>query len=234
MGIKALLKNCKNMKPKIYILQYGQLEQLKNPTLNNAIGLHVLTGLIVYKKDNKDKGIIIDPGLINDFNNYKTQLSDYNLNLSDITHILCTHFHQDHIQSLAKFSEGTHIFHYGTSSLLGSHEYQGKEYENYIEIPEISFKLFDSAHTKKDTIYIIDSSNEGKVAFMGDMIFADINTIDIETQRNLDKGASVNPKRRLNLAKKFFEENNDIQGFYLGHGSEKVSRENIKEYFKKF
>jgi glyoxylase-like metal-dependent hydrolase (beta-lactamase superfamily II) len=222
------------MKPQIYILQFGKVENLINPTLEGAKGVLVTTGLIVYEKNNIKKGMIIDPGIVSSFYGYQDQLSQYGLELKDITHLLVTHCHQDHLQSLAKFNDGTHIFHYGNSAILGSNKFNGLVYDKFIEIPEITFALLDNAHTKKDTIFIIDSANEGKVAFMGDIITADAETISLENQSNMDKTSSTNPERRYNLGKQFFESNQDITGFYLGHASRKLSREGIDNYYKNF
>ena len=223
------------MKPSIYILKYGSIEKLKNPILQDALGLHVTTGLVVYESGGKKKGMIIDPGMVCDFVEHTVKLKEFGLKLSDITHILCTHMHQDHIQALAKYPDGVIVVHYGSASVLGRPDYHGKNYsDGTIEIPEISYKLISNAHTKKDTIYIIDSDNEGEVAFMGDIVFSMYDVIDKDSQKSLDKNASVDPDKRLTEGQNFFADNHDIEGFYLGHCNRKVGRGEMGEYFESY
>jgi len=220
------------MKPTIHILKYGSIEKLQNPVLQDALGLHVTTGLIIYEKDGNKKGMVVDSGMVCDFEEHVAKIKEYGLELNDITHVLCTHMHQDHIQALAKYPDGVFVIHYGATSMLGKPDYHGKNYsEGIIEIPEISYELIDNAHTKKDTIYIIDSENGGKVAFMGDIVFSMFDVIDKKAQKDLDVSASVNPKKRYDEGLKFFESHPDIEGFYLGHCDRKVGRGEMEEYF---
>ena len=222
------------MKPLVNILQYGSMEKLANTQLAGAYGLHVTTGLIVYEKDGIKKGMIIDTGMVCDWDAHQIELIKYGLSTNDITHILATHFHQDHVQALAKYPSGTHVFHYGSSSILDSSEYGAKIYDKFIEVPEITFHLVDNAHTKKDTIYIIDSENNGKTAFMGDLLFSLFDTLPKETQKEMDSSVSVNPERRYKLVKEFFENNLDITNFYLGHYGRMAERKEIEKYLNEW
>ena len=223
-------------KPAVHILKYGSLEKLSNSELEGALGLHVVTGLVVYERDGEKKCMVIEPGMICDFDGHMEKIRKLGLDPErDISHVLCTHMHQDHVQALGKYPVGTHVFHYGASSLLGTAEYGAKLYEEgFIEIPEIQYTKISNAHTHKDTIYIIDSENEGKVAFVGDLVFAPFDVLSKETQQNLDKDASVDPEHRYVEFKKWFENNPDVTGFYLGHADRKVGREEIQEYLSSY
>lgn len=224
------------MKPQIHILKYGSIEKLAKSRLNGAIGLHVTTGLVVYGPSanaQAKKAMIIDPGMVCDFDGHLEKIGELGLKLEDATHILCTHFHQDHVQALAKYPNGAQIFHYGSSSLLGASEYGAKAYNSgFIEIPEIKYYLINDAHTKKDTIYVIDSENDGVVAFVGDLAFGLFDSLPKAMQKNLDAGASENSARRYSAFKEWFDNYQEVQGFYLGHYNRKASRGDMAEYFE--
>jgi hypothetical protein len=222
------------MKPEVHIINKAKLEQLEHPTLHGAFGVHVTTGLIIYEKKGQKKGMIIDPGLVVDFDIYEKKLDEFGLSLNDITHLLITHLHQDHVQSLAKFPNLTQIFHYGKSSLLGTAEYGASVYETTIEIPEIEFFKVENSHTKKDTIYVINSSNQGKVAFSGDLVFCLSDVISKEKQQALDEDSSTIPGKKVKVLQEFFSNYLDIEGFYLGHDHRKISREQLQQCFKEW
>ena len=150
------------MKPEVYILKHGSFEELGNSQLEGAFGLHVTTGLVVYEKNEEKKCMIIEPGMVCDFEEHVEKIKELGFELEkDLSHVLCTHMHQDHIQALGKYPNNTHVFHFGSSSLLGTPEYGAKLYEEgHIEISEIQYEKINNAQTHKDTIYIIDSENE--------------------------------------------------------------------------
>jgi len=215
-----------NNKPEVHLLSEGRMEKIENPQLQGAMGLHITTGLITYQKYGENKAMVIDPGLVADYEKYKEKLENLN-----ISHVLVTHFHQDHVQALAKFPQGTQVFHYGQSSLLGSIEYGAKIYmEGFIEVPEIKFGLINNTHTKKDTIYIVDSANEGVVAFTGDLAFSMFDSIPKAAQETFDLEASSRPRERINVLRNFLQQHPEIEWFYLGHYHRKVSRAELEKY----
>ena len=228
-------------KPLVHILHYGSIEKLSAPKLTGAAGLHVTTGLIIYENPStslrsaqgKKKAMVVDPGMICDFDGHVKKINELDLRLEDISHVLCTHFHQDHVQALAKYPNGAQVFHFGSSSLLGASEYGAKIYrDGFIEVPEIKYYLIGDAHTKKDTIYVIDSENDGVVAFVGDLIFSLFDNISKVMQKGLDNEASENPQRRYEEFKKWFYEHPEVSGFYLGHCNREVDRGDLEKYFE--
>lgn len=218
------------MKPEVFILKFGSMEKLAAPRLPGALGLHILTGMVVYG----NMAMIIDPGMACDFNEHVVEMKKQGIELSDVSHLLLTHLHQDHIQAIGRYLDGTQIFHQCASSILGTSEYGAKIYKDYIEIPEIRFEMIENAHSQKDMIYVIDSENEGKVAFLGDLVFGLFDFMPKEEQKKLDASSSINPQKRLQSAKDFLANHPEVEGFYLGHYNRKVGISELQEYLKEW
>ncbi len=218
------------MKPNVYILKFGSMEKLTAPRLSGALGLHILTGLVVYGNE----AMIIDPGMVCDFNEHVVEMKKRGIGLSNITHLLLTHLHQDHIQAIGRYPDGVQIFYQGASSILGTSEYGAKIYKDSIEVPEIKFEMVENAHSQKDMIYIIESENEGNIAFLGDLVFGLFDFMSKEEQKKLDASSSINPQKRLQATNDFLVRHPEVEGFYLGHYNRKVGRDELEEYLKEW
>lgn len=222
-------------KPNIYTLLPGELG---NPAKEARLGLdavevHSASYLIEYEKEGIKKYMIVDTGMGGDWPQIKEKIEKIAGSIQNVSHVLLTHLDLDHIQNLKEFPEAI-VFHGGQACLLDKNEYGAKQIyaDGFIEITEIRYQVVPKAHTKKDTIYIVDSGNVGKIAFMGDLIFVPLAVLSLEKQIAFDSAASVNPKNRFEAVKEFYQQNSDIKKFYLGHYDKPMSYQEVEEYIK--
>ncbi|MDP2933446.1 MAG: MBL fold metallo-hydrolase [bacterium] len=206
-------------------------KSITSPRIGVCSEIHSTVGLIVYEKDDAKKGMVVDCGVGADWEEIKQGIIGAGLRVEDITHVLLTHIHQDHIQNLKEFS-GAIVITGGQASLLNQQGYGAAELckDGVIEIPEVTYVKAPIAHTYRDTVYVVDSANEGVVAFLGDLIFGTQKHFSQEAHIAIDKSASIDPVARYLFAKDLLNTLPGVEKFYAGHNPEGINREEIKNY----
>jgi len=219
------------MKPDVYILKYGSVADLPGSALGKAMDVRSTVGLIVYEKSGRKEGMVVDTGRGYDWQEVTANLKKAGLSPADISHVLLTHQHLDHIENLARFPQAI-VVNFGLASYLDRPDYgAGQLYKTgTIEIPEVSYLKVESAHTRKDSVYVIDSENEGRVVFVGDLLFGLPPQLPQELETAIDKSASVDPVARRNFVKTLPQILPDASKFYLGHHPEPVSQAQLRKY----
>lgn len=105
---------------------------------------------------------LIDAGL--GFNDIKGKLYDIGVDPNDLSFIIVTHAHSDHVRSIHSFNRvyGTKIliskntfFEYSKSDLLSNYEY----FDNMNEILGISFDKIPISHDKSGFGFVFESEN---------------------------------------------------------------------------
>ena len=219
------------MKPLVFILKYGSISPLKGSVLGPCMDVRSTVGLIVYEKDGAKKGMVVDAGRGFDWPQIEFGIKKSGLTLDDISHVLITHQHLDHLQNLSKFTNAIAVTA-GSASFVNKPDYGANStYQSgSIEIPEVVYIKAPVAHTNKDTVYVVDSQNEGKVAFLGDLIFAVSEHLPQGLHIALDKSASIDPLAKYLFIKDLLNTLPDVGKFYAGHNPQVLDREDIKKY----
>jgi len=219
-------------KPKVYIINKGWIGNA-SPNSNlgkNAYGVDTTVGLIEYEKDGRKKYMLVDPGMAASWKNIKKNLNKI-CELQDVTHILVTHWDQDHGQNLKEFSGTLCVSGAGTAR-VGTLDFGVIEdlYPNgYIEDENIKYQKVGKAHSRDEMIYIVDSENEGKIAFVGDLIWAPISEIPTEKVVIFDKGFSINVIKKYLFLEDLYDKDLDIEKLYVGHSGAFIDRQEFKK-----
>lgn len=219
--------------PNVYIIQKAFLEKNPESQLPGSYKIATTVGLIEYEVKGDKKYMVIDSCQVVNWPTIEQEILKIAGGFDKITHLLLTHTHMDHIQNIAKF-EGKILFLANKASIIGEHEYGSQEiYSNgFIEIPEIQYEIVNDAHSHDDTIYIIDSANEGKVAFLGDLIYSSLDKMSIEVLINMEKRASIDPVKKFLYVKDFYKQHQDITKIFLGHDDLPISYPELGNYLE--
>lgn len=220
------------MKPFVHILKYGSPgKPITDEKLGACSEIHSTVGLIVYEKAGVKKGMVVDCGVGADWQEIERGIIGVGLRVVDITHVLLTHLHQDHIQNLKEFADAI-VVTGGQAAYLDRPGYGagGIYKDGIIEIPEIAYIKAPIAHTYRDTVYVVDSANSGKVAFLGDLIFATEKYMSLKDHIVLDKSVSADPIARYLFVRDLLNTLPDVERFYAGHNSQALDREGLKKY----
>ncbi len=219
------------MKPNVYIIQKAVLEKNKNPKLRGSYNIKVAVGLIEYEKDNQKKYMVIDADQLVYWSEIKRNIEQIAGSFEKVTHLLLTHTHLDHIQNISNFKDKI-VFLANKTSILGQAEYGSQEIypDGYIEIPEIRYEVLPDGHSHDDTIYIIDSANEGKVIFLGDLIFTSLDKMPIDRLIGMEKRASIDPVKKFFYLQEIYKKYPEVEKFYSGHNDQTLSRKDLKNF----
>lgn len=218
------------MKPEVFILQCGSIATINDPLLGASYDVHPTTGLILYEKDGVKRGMIVDPGRGCDWETIKKGIEAHGLAVADITHVLMTHVHEDHVQNLKEFRDAISVCADHTS-YIGRPPYAGKAYpDGIIEVPEIRYVKIPPGHSYRDSLYSIDSANMGVVAFLGDLIFASEKHVSRAMHIAMDASVSIDPLARYLTVKKLLENYPEIETFYPGHDPKPMKCDDLKIY----
>lgn len=223
------------MKPKIYIINKGVLGSGdENAKLGKGCySVTTTVGLIEYEGKEGRRFMLVDAGMLCDWENIRKNIEIKGA-LGKITHILMTHWDQDHGQNIAHFEGAMAVSGIGTAR-IGTKYYGSIEDlypEGGIEDRNITFINANKAHSRDEMIYIVDSENEGKVAFVGDLIFAKLSEVPIEGVINFDTMAMIDPFKKYLILKGLYEKHRDIKKVYTGHSPNALSYKEFGEYIK--
>ena len=152
----------------------------------------------------KDKCILIDLGM-----NYKylsESLSSYNLEPKDITHVLITHGHKDHVGALDTFIKRNNPIIYVTEGIISEVECL-KDYDN-ISLEDKSFNIDEDIHVDTFNTSHDAKGSRGYIISYKDKDFVYVTDTGYINQRILPKITNKNAY--------VFESNHDIE--MLMHG----------------
>lgn len=217
--------------PNVYIIQSAVMEKNKGSKLPGSYKIATTVGLVEYEQSNEKKYMVIDSCQVVNWSLLHKEIIRIAGSFDKVTHLLLTHLHMDHMQNIAEF-KGKRLFLANKTSIIGEHEYGSREIypDGVIEIPEVKYEIVNDAHSHDDTVYFIDSANEGKVAFLGDLIYCRLEKMPVETLINMEKRASVDPVKKFLYVKEFYKKHRDIKKIYLGHDDQPISRQELTDY----
>ena len=101
----------------------------------------------------------------------------------------------------------------------------------YIEDERIRYFCTYRAHSRDEIYYIIDSENEGKIAFVGDLIHFPLSEHpDIEDHKYLDRTFALNIFRKYSNLKDIYANNPDLKRVYAGHAAGPMTHDDLRKY----
>ncbi|XP_023244512.1 metallo-beta-lactamase domain-containing protein 1-like [Centruroides sculpturatus] len=140
-----------------------------------------------------DVCIIVDPLTAWDKDYILQQLKEQNLNPDDITHVVCTHGHSDHIGNLNLFLKAIHIV--GQSISCGTdyfiHSFDKTPYKINSSIQVIA----TPGHTHSDVSVVVLTETYGTVVIAGDLFERKEDIQEPSLWREI--AGSENPKLQL-------------------------------------
>lgn len=222
-------------KPNVYIINKGNLG-VANPKSRlgkGAFSCQATVGLIEYEKEGNKKYMLVDTSVSADWKNILSNLEKH-CSREKITHILITHWDQDHAQNLKEFPQTLVISGAGTAR-VGTADFGAVEAlypDGYIENENIKFWNVNRTHSRDEMIYIIDSKNEGKVAFVGDLIWSPLSEIPAEQGVMFDQGFTIDVVKKYLVLKELFEKNPDFNKLFVGHSATPIESQELKRQIK--
>jgi len=222
-------------KPNVYIINKGSIG-VADPASNlgeGAFSNQTTVGLIEYEKEGAKKYMLVDTGMAADWDTILKGLEEHGKK-EDVTYLLVTHWDQDHMQNIKEFP-GALVVSGISTARVGTDDFGmvNALYPNgYIENEAIRFKNVNRTHSRDEMIYIVDSENQGKVAFIGDLLFAPLAELPAEQAVMFDKMATIDIGQKYFVLKDLFEKNTDIQKFFVGHSGTILDREEIADAIK--
>ncbi len=220
-------------KPKVYILEKGGFGESDHQAKlgDGAYSCVTTVGLIEYEKEGENKFMLVDTGVASSLENIKKGILELG-KIEDVTHILMTHYDQDHPQSNSFFKNSLVISGAGTAR-QGTPSFGSVEalYPNgFIENENIKFVNVGRTHSRDEMYYVVDSENEGLVIFAGDLMFAPLTELDAPTQVTFDKGFTIDVVKKYIVLKEMYEKYPELKKIFVGHSRTPLTRENLKEY----
>ena len=223
-------------KPNVYILNWGKMgaADAASKLGDNAYSADTTVGLIEYEKNgNKKKLMLVDAGMAVAWPEIKKNLEKYG-SLNQVTHILMTHWDQDHGQNLKELAGKLVLSRAGTARIgtLDFGQINDLCPNGYIENEYIKWLETNSAHSRDELVYIIDSKNEGLIAFLGDLIFAPCSVLPIANLIGFDTGFTINPVKKYLLLKKLVRDYPNLSQAYIGHYNKPLSYDDLIQHIK--
>jgi len=124
-------------------------------------------GSIVYLIELKNKKILIDTSSIENRKDLINSLKTINLTPKDITEVILTHSHYDHIENIEIFKNAKI---YSDAKETFMHDKDEINFENILPIEKLNIKEFKIIKAPGHTPYDI-AILYGKILFSGDIIF---------------------------------------------------------------
>ncbi len=210
---------------------------------NTVMDAHSTVGLVEYDTRKGRRYMMLDLGMSADWSRIHGKMRRLGCRLADVTHILQTHWDEDHFENITRFPHvlcvwggmGPHYRHeVGHLFLTGTNIYVPIEdvYPNgFIEDASIRYYCTYRAHSRDEIYYIIDSENEGKIAFVGDLIhFPLAEHPDIEDHKYLDRTFALNIFRKYTNLKEICANNPDLKRVYAGHAAGSMTYDDLRKY----
>lgn len=222
-------------KPNVYIIEKGSIgaPEPKAELGEGAYSCVTTVGLIEYEKKGEKKFMLVDSGMASSFDKIKDEIEKHG-KLSDVTHILMTHFDQDHPQNNNKFPGAVIISAVGTARsgtcTFGSIE--SLYPDNYIENENISYVDVSKTHSRDEMYYLVDSENIGLCIFVGDLMFASVDEMPGEVSINFDKKVTIDIIRKYVILKEIYNKYPQVKNIFIGHSPNPMARDGLKKYIE--
>jgi len=219
-------------RPVITILNRGGIgaPQTESNLGNDAYSAPCTVALIEYNTDTGKKGMLVDTSCSADWPKIKYEI-EKRCGLENITHVLITHWDQDHAQNLRELPQRICVSGAGTAR-IGTPDY-GNTASLYsdleIETPDVKAQPISQAHSRDDTLFIVNSENMGKVIFLGDLIFVPMKEFPTSQLVNFDTFFSINPMKKYLTFKKILSDHPDVNAFVVGHSGTILSKEDFEK-----
>jgi len=177
--------------------------------------------------------MLVDSGLAASFEKMKAEILNQG-NLEDVTHILMTHFDQDHPQNNDKFPGAMIISAVGTAR-SGTFTFGNIESlypNNCIEDENIRFVNVSRTHSRDEMYYLIDSQNEGLCLFAGDLMFASVEELPAEFSIEFDKKVTLDIVKKYKVLHDIYTKYPQLDTIFLSHSPNPMTREGLKNYLQ--
>ena len=222
-------------KPAVYIIEQGGLgEPEPNANLGEgAYSVGTTVGLITYETGGTKRLMLVDSGLAASFEKIKTGFLNHG-NLEDVTHILMTHFDQDHPQNNSKFPGAMIVSAVGTAR-SGTFTFGNTESlypDNYIEDENIRFVNVSKTHSRDEMYYLVHSQNQGLCLFAGDLMFASVEELPAEFSIEFDKRVTLDIVKKYKVLKGIYTDYPQLDAIFLSHSPNTMTRAGLKEYLQ--
>lgn len=220
------------MKPEVNILKKGYVGEVKGSLLGgNAHVTSTTVGLIKYSdlSTQEEKMIVVDTGMASDWDEIRENINKYG-NLNDISYVVISHWDQDHIQNLKEFKGAVVISGAGTQ-IVGTNEFgQLSDLfpDNTIGNQYIKFDVLGKSHSRDEVTLLVDSSNRGRVLFIGDLILGPSEIVTPEMGIMMDTAFGIDPIKKYLFLRDIYRKYLDVDEIYCGHYGEPISIEGMK------
>jgi glyoxylase-like metal-dependent hydrolase (beta-lactamase superfamily II) len=221
------------------VKKYPQLRRAKQ----NSYSASSTVGLVQYDTPNGTKYMITDLGLSADWPKITDSMNKIGCKLDDITHILQTHWDEDHFENITRLPYRLCIWggtgpHYhpvpGHILVTGTNIYvqtQDIYPDGYVEDPNIRYYFTYRAHSRDEMYFVINTENEGKVAFVGDLIhYPRFERPDTSDHLYLDRTYTLNIFRKYSNLKDIHRNHPDLNKVFAGHASAPMSYKDLENY----
>ena len=219
----------------MYVINWGGIGAVDSASKlgDNAYRADTTVGLIEYKKDGNKKFMLIDVGMAASWPVIKENLEKHG-SLDQVTHILMTHWDQDHGQNLKELPGALALSRAGTARIntLDFGQIADLYPKGYIENEHIKYIETSSAHSRDEIVYLIDSENEGLVVFLGDLIFAPCSVVPVSNLIGFDTGFTINPIKKYLFLKKLAKDYPELSKAYVGHYNKPLSYNDLAQHVK--
>ncbi len=215
------------MKPEVYIVKRGYVEECNGSLLGDHAHITSTTvGLVKYidSHTGKTKMLLVDTGMASDWDEIRLNIIKHG-ELKDVSHVVITHWDQDHIQNMKEFNGAIVVSGAGTN-IVGTNE-MGQLSDLFpdsaIGNQYIKFDVFGKSHSRDEVILFIDSSNLGGVLFVGDFILGPSEFITPEIGIDMDITYGIDPIKKYLFLKDIYKKYSGVDEIYCGHYGQSIS-----------
>jgi glyoxylase-like metal-dependent hydrolase (beta-lactamase superfamily II) len=223
------------------VAKFPQLKKAKR----NGMYASSTVGLVEYDSDDGRKFMMVDTGLSADWGKIRSNMERVGCKVEDVTHILQSHWDEDHFENITRFPHvlciwgGTgphyrpvsgHVFVTGTNIYVSMDDLYP---DGFIEDENIRYYYAYRAHSRDETYYVIDTENEGKIAFIGDLVHFPLSQHPtLADHLFLDRTFCINIFRKYSNLRDIYEKHPDLDKIYAGHASAPMTRKELGDYLE--
>ena len=247
------------MKPRFHLLCWGPVREILPGSTDFAEFVHqfpamkdvrrvaaakATVGMVEYDTPQGSRFMMLDTGMATQWPEISTNMGKAGCDdLTKVTHILQTHWDEDHFENITRFSPHKPVCVWGGSGplyapqngrilILGTPFYVETEHvygQGYVEDPNIRFHYVFRAHSRDEMYFIIDSENEGKIGFLGDLIHSPVAEQPIQFIVGRDRLYTLDVFRKYEVLREIYEKHADVDKFYVGHAARTLTRTELAD-----